>query len=227
MSTKKRRLSKQSTIWITEPSDTRFEDKYIKLDQYEQSSSVGHMYQIKRVSDNKIFAVKEISKAKIYRLDPSDTKRKSLLKKMKSEIEIMSRLKHKHIVNTYETYETKHILYIIMDECTGGQLFDRIKQKRIYKENDCKLIIKQICEALFYMHDKHKIVHLNLKPDNILFISNDEKSDIQITGFGMSKILPRLHSLKHLCGTPYYTAPEIIEGQYQHAADMWSVGIIF
>ena len=44
---------------------------------------------------------------------------------------------------------------------------------------------------------------------------------------GMSKVLPRLRSLRELCGTPYYTAPEIINGDYSHAADMWYVLYIF
>ena len=42
----------------------------------------------------------------------------------------------------------------------------------------------------------------------------------------MSKVLPRMRSLRELCGTPYYTAPEIINGDYSHAADMWSTGVI-
>jgi len=42
----------------------------------------------------------------------------------------------------------------------------------------------------------------------------------------MSKVLPRLRSLNELVGTPYYTAPEIIKGEYAHGADMWSVGVI-
>merc|ERR1712130_1007843 len=53
-----------------------------------------------------------------------------------------------------------------------------------------------------------------------------EQSDVKIIDFGMSKVLPRLRSLRELCGTPYYTAPEIINGDYSHAADMWSVGVI-
>jgi calcium-dependent protein kinase len=76
------------------------------------------------------------------------------------------------------------------------------------------------------MHDQHRVVHCDLKPDNILFVSDDEKSDIKIIDFGMSKVLPRLRSLRELCGTPYYTAPEIINGDYSHAADMWSIGVI-
>ena len=83
-----------------------------------------------------------------------------------------------------------------------------------------------VAEALFYMHDQHRVVHCDLKPDNILFVNEKEDSDIKIIDFGMSKVLPRLRSLRELCGTPYYTAPEIINGDYSHAADMWSVGVI-
>ena len=57
-------------------------------------------------------------------------------------------------------------------------------------------------------------------------MDNSEESDIKIIDFGMSKILPRLKSLRHLCGTPYYTAPEIIRGEFAHSADLWSVGVI-
>eukprot|EP01083_Nonionella_stella_P172267 590634_1 len=42
----------------------------------------------------------------------------------------------------------------------------------------------------------------------------------------MSKVLPRLRSLREFCATPYYTAPCTIKGDYSHAGDMWSVGVI-
>ena len=76
------------------------------------------------------------------------------------------------------------------------------------------------------MHDKHRVVHCDLKPDNILFVNKKENSPIRIIDFGMSKVLPRLRSLRSLCGTPYYTAPEILQGNYSHGADLWSVGVI-
>jgi len=214
------------TVWITEPSQNAFQDDYAILKQIGEPGQFGKAYQCKRKSDGLVLAVKEISKARIYRLHPSDQIRQSLLKSMQAEIDIMRRLKHRYIVNMYATYETKHTLHIVMEECKGGELFDRIKAKRRYPENEAKPIIKMVCEALFYMHDQHRVVHCDLKPDNILFVSEAEDSDIKIIDFGMSKVLPRLRSLRELCGTPYYTAPEIINGDYSHAADMWSVGVI-
>merc|ERR1719499_2253454 len=219
-------MTRLRTVWITEPSQKKFKDDFMILKQIGEPGQFGKAFQCKRKQDGKILAVKEISKARIYRLHPSDNIRQSLLKSMQSEIDIMRRLKHKYIVNMFGTYETKHDLHIVMEECRGGELFDRIKKKRRYPEADAKPIIRMVCEALFHMHDKHRVVHCDLKPDNILFVTEAEDSPIKIIDFGMSKVLPRLRSLRELCGTPYYTAPEIINGEYSHAADMWSVGVI-
>jgi len=104
--------------------------------------------------------------------------------------------------------------------------FDRIREKQRYKEVEAAPIIKQVFEALFYMHEYHRVVHCDLKPDNILFVNKSEDSAIKMIDFGMSKVLPRLRSLRELCGTPYYTAPEIIKGDYAHGCDCWSVGVI-
>merc|ERR1719499_2538837 len=219
-------MTRLRTVWITEPSQNSFKEDYDVIKQIGEPGQFGKAFQCKPKLDGKILAVKEISKARIYRLHPSDNIRQSLLKSMQSEIDIMRRLNHKYIVNMFGTYETKHDLHIVMEECRGGELFDRIKKKRRYPEADAKPIIRMVCEALFHMHDKHRVVHCDLKPDNILFVTEAEDSPIKIIDFGMSKVLPRLRSLRELCGTPYYTAPEIINGEYSHAADMWSVGVI-
>jgi len=217
---------KIKTVWITQPSQSQFKDNYVVIKKIGEPGQFGKAFQCRRKKDGKVLAVKEISKARIYRLHPSNATRQHLLKSMQAEIDIMRRLQHPYIVNMYETYETKHELHIVMEECKGGELFDRIKTKQRYKEQEAKPIIKMICNALYYMHDRHRVVHCDLKPDNILFVDESEHSDIKIIDFGMSKVLPRLKSLDDLCGTPYYTAPEVISGNYSHAADMWSVGVI-
>jgi len=112
------------------------------------------------------------------------------------------------------------------NEFKGGELLDRINKKHRYKEVEAAPIIKMLFEALFYLHEHHRVVHSNLKPDNILFVNESEASPIKIIDFGMSKVLPRLGSLRGLCGTPYYSAPEIIKGDYAHGCDCWSVGVI-
>eukprot|EP01084_Bolivina_argentea_P018552 34513_1 len=165
-------LFRHSSVRITSPSrsGSTFEDNYKILNKIGSPGTFGIAYKIKRKSDGKILVVKEISKKDIYTLKPSNETRQSLLEHMRSEIDVMRRLKyHKYIIQMYAKYETKYKLRIVMELCKGGSLLDRIQNNGRHKETDCKLIIKQICEALLYMHDKHKILHSDLKPDNILF----------------------------------------------------------
>eukprot|EP01084_Bolivina_argentea_P294783 507334_1 len=96
----------------------------------------------------------------------------------------------------------------------------------MYNESDASSIIKMLLETLFYLHEYHHIVHCDISPDSILFADKTECSVIKLSNFSDSKVLTRLSSLSKLCGTPYYTAPEIIKGDYSHGCDMWSVGVI-
>ena len=76
------------------------------------------------------------------------------------------------------------------------------------------------------MHDDNKIAHCDIKPENILFLTEEEDSPIKVIDFGMAKVLPRLQYLTQLCGTPWYTAPEVIkQKKYNHSCDLWSVGM--
>eukprot|EP00484_Ammonia_sp_Unknown_P016814 CAMPEP_0197040688 /NCGR_PEP_ID=MMETSP1384-20130603/17333_1 /TAXON_ID=29189 /ORGANISM="Ammonia sp." /LENGTH=559 /DNA_ID=CAMNT_0042471489 /DNA_START=61 /DNA_END=1740 /DNA_ORIENTATION=+ len=218
-------MTRLKTVWITQKT-APFKSAYQVGQQIGEPGQFGKAYRCKRKKDKKIFAVKCISKARFYRLDRSAQRRQALLVAMQGEIDIMRRLKHKYIVSMEECYEDKHTLYIVMEECKGGELFDRIREKQRYQEKDAAPIIRMVLEALFYMHEYHRVVHCDLKPDNILFVDKSEKSPIKMIDFGMSKVLPRLRSLRELCGTPYYTAPEIIKGDYAHGCDMWSVGVI-
>jgi calcium-dependent protein kinase len=218
-------MTRIKTVWITEPTRP-FSEVYRVGKQIGEPGQFGKAYRVQRKKDKAIFAAKQISKARFYRLDKDASRRQALLIAMKGEIDIMRRLSHKYIVNLIGVFEDKHTLWIVMEECKGGELFDRITARRRYAEPDAAPIAQMLLDALYYMHDHHRVVHCDLKPDNILFVTKEEDSPIKIIDFGMSKVLPRLRSLQELCGTPYYTAPEVIDGSYGHAADVWSVGVI-
>jgi len=221
----KPQMTRIKTVWITKKT-APFKSAYQVGQQIGEPGQFGKAYRCKRRSDKKILAVKTISKARFYRIDKSPQRRQAFLVAMQGEIDIMRRLKHKYIVNMEECYEDKHTLYIVMEECKGGELFDRIREKQRYPEHEAAPVVRMVLEALFYMHEYHRVVHCDLKPDNILFVTKAADSPIKMIDFGMSKVLPRLRSLRELCGTPYYTAPEIIKGDYAHGCDVWSVGVI-
>ena len=68
----------------------------------------------------------------------------------------MTRLDHRNIIKMYDAFEDERFLYIVMELCTGGELFDRIIQKtesgERYSEADAARILAQILDALEYCH---------------------------------------------------------------------------
>jgi len=111
-----------------------------------------------------------------------------------------------------------------MELVTGGELFDQIVSKGTYSETDAALIIKQILEAVEYMH-QNGIAHRDLKPENLL-VTGPTNNIIKVSDFGLSKDYGA-DSLKTACGTPDYVAPEVLKGgHYDNTVDIWSIGVI-
>jgi len=152
-----------------------------------------------------------------------DKKELSLLER---EIDIMKKLQHPNIIQLMEVIDTSDTLYLVLEFASGGELFDAIVNKGSYSESDAAKIIKQILEAIQYVHN-HGIAHRDLKPENLLLIQNDTGEDvIKIADFGLSKDFGQ-EQLQTSCGTPDYVAPEVLMGEpYDMAVDIWSIGVI-
>ncbi|XP_017155659.1 calcium/calmodulin-dependent protein kinase type 1 isoform X1 [Drosophila miranda] len=136
-----------------------------------------------------------------------------------------TRLTHPNIVQLLETYEDKSKVYLVMELVTGGELFDRIVEKGSYTERDASHLIRQILEAVDYMHEQG-VVHRDLKPENLLYYSPEDDSKIMISDFGLSK-MEDSGIMATACGTPGYVAPEVLaQKPYGKAVDVWSIGVI-
>ncbi|SPP89005.1 calcium/calmodulin-dependent protein kinase type 1 isoform X1 [Drosophila guanche] len=136
-----------------------------------------------------------------------------------------TRLTHPNIVQLLETYEDKSKVYLVMELVTGGELFDRIVEKGSYTEKDASHLIRQILEAVDYMHEQG-VVHRDLKPENLLYYSPEDDSKIMISDFGLSK-MEDSGIMATACGTPGYVAPEVLaQKPYGKAVDVWSIGVI-
>ena len=163
------------------------------------------------------YAVKVVTKAKLTREDEIA---------LVDEINILTELKHKHIIRLYDVFDEKAYWYLITEIMTGGELFDRIVSKAFYNEKEARDVCKILFEAIGFCHSK-SVCHRDLKPENLLLrtISND--SEIKIADFGFAKKVLTPNSLTTQCGTPGYVAPEILEGvSYDIQSDMWSLGVI-
>jgi calcium-dependent protein kinase len=76
-----------------------------------------------------------------------------------------------------------------------------------------------------YCHDQH-IVHRDLKPENILLESKATNAPIIIVDFGTSRVFDPNEKMSKKIGTPFYVAPEILDGIYDEKCDVWSCGVI-
>lgn len=145
---------------------------------------------------------------------------------LKNELKIMAQLDHPNIVRLVETYYTKDCVHLIMELCPGGELFDRLLERRRYHEDQARDLIRKVLNVVRFCHDRG-IVHRDLKLENILFDSRGEGAEVKICDFGLSKRYgSSIKNMSDKVGTPYYMAPEVLDGQYDEKCDLWSVGVI-
>merc|ERR1712032_1559821 len=145
----------------------------------------------------------------------------------KQEIAIMKMMDHPNIIKLYETFEDHKNIYLVMELCAGGELFDRIIDAGHFTEVQAATVMKQIIQAIFYMHENH-VCHRDLKPENFLFSSKDpiDKTLLKIIDFGLSCSFSPGQVLNTKAGTPYYVAPQVLAGKDDASSDLWSVGVI-
>lgn len=105
-------------------------------------------------------------------------------------------------MKSFQVYLYKNTCDLCYFRVTGGELFDRIVEKGSYTEKDASGLIRQVLEAVDYMHDQG-VVHRDLKPENLLYYSPDEDSKIMISDFGLSK-MEDSGIMATACGTPGY-----------------------
>jgi len=144
---------------------------------------------------------------------------------LESELTILKQLDHPNIVKLFEIYEYKNNIYLVTEMCEGGELFYHITKTKHLTEAQAAKIMRQIFSAVAYLHSK-KICHRDLKPENFLLKFPDDDSSIKLIDFGLSRKLKDNELMSDPNGTPFYIAPEILEGEYTEAVDNWSLGVI-
>jgi len=149
------------------------------------------------------------------------------LEQARTEIETLKICRHQNIMRLYEVFENSDNIYLVLEYLVGGNLYNYVKErKHNIKEEKSKKLIKSIARALDYLH-RYGIIHRDIKPDNIVFASLSEESDVKIVDFGLAKILEPNELASEPVGTLCYAAPEILLGsKYNKNVDLWSLGVL-
>ncbi|KAF4116111.1 myosin light chain kinase, smooth muscle [Onychostoma macrolepis] len=144
----------------------------------------------------------------------------------RKEVELMNFLHHPKLVQCLAAYDNKAEMVMVMEYVAGGELFERIVDDSFeHTEVSSVGYMRQILEGIQYMHQQN-IVHLDLKPENIVCVDRTG-IQIKIIDFGLASKLDPNTPVKVMHGTPEFVAPEVIN--YEPiclATDMWSIGVI-
>lgn len=137
----------------------------------------------------------------------------SQLEQLMCEVEILTKLDHPNIVKYYETYQDDKYLYLVMEYCPGGELFDKIvsMKDQTFGEVEACHIMQKLLSAINHCHYK-AVVHRDIKPENIMIGQDNE---IKLIDFGLAhQSRFRTSTINTVVGTPYYMAPEVLEQKY-------------
>ena len=161
-------------------------------------------------------AIKIISKKKIE-TDP-------IFKKCLVEIETLQLLEHPNVLSLFEVLHSEKYVYLVLEYCSGGDLYSVLNHKTKFKENEARHYFRQIISAMIYCHNMG-ISHRDLKLENILIGSYE---NIKIADFGLANKLKQGELMETSCGSLRYAAPEVINGKSYSGelADVWSCGVI-
>ena len=166
-----------SRLWCqdrpSEQEDKNFIGDY-KIGKLLGKGAYGTVKLGEHVSTGKKVAIKIINKRK------QKTEKAQL--RIRTEIEILKKIKHPNLIECYGTFETDKSFCIITEYCSKGDLFDYVQKRGHLAECEAVELFKQILDGVEYLH-KHGICHRDLKLENILL---DDQNNVKIADFGLS-----------------------------------------
>jgi serine/threonine protein kinase len=140
------------------------------------------------------------------------------------EVRVLETTSHPNIVQLFEVIYDPDLIYLIMEYCPNGEMFDAISRSGALGQRVCRRIFPQLVDAMLYLHTRG-IAHRDIKLENILF---DQFWNPKVADFGICQYSRGNSLMETLCGTIDYIPPEIASGcQYDgRACDVWSLGIV-
>jgi serine/threonine protein kinase len=148
--------------------------------------------------------------------------------------DIMMSVSHPNVVNTYDIFDSRSVLHLVLEFMAGGELFDIVADKGHLSEQQASQVVRDIITGVGYLHASD-VVHCDIKPENILCKTHHWPLQVKLCDFGLSNFVDRAganaegddNTMSAMIGTPGYVAPEVIKRErYGPPVDMWACGVV-
>jgi Ca2+-binding EF-hand superfamily protein len=196
-------------------TDREVSDDYVVTDTVLGMGLAGEVRLAHHKQSKKQVAIKTLKKKGI-----SDEDLEMLL----TEVQVVLVLDHPNVCRVYGVYEQPTEVTLILEYCTGGDMYNRLKDRKRYTEYEVKYACNQMFEAVNYLYQQ-MIVHRDIKLENWLYTSG-EMNSLRLIDFGFATLFNQNEKMHRAHGTPYYIAPEVIRESYDAKCDIWSIGVV-
>ncbi|CAD8139580.1 unnamed protein product [Paramecium octaurelia] len=192
-------------------------EDFVKIDKLGYGA-FGIVYKVREKTTNKIYAMKQIEKEKIFK--------NKLQNNTVLERNVLKQSKHPFIVRLKYAFQTNSHIYFVMEYIAGGEFYKILSQvKTGLPENVVKFVAAEVVLALEYLNTKLKVIYRDLKPENLLLTTTGH---VKLTDFGLATMRRENGEKSYtVAGTAEYLAPEIVnKSGHSYEVDIWTLGIL-
>merc|ERR550519_1853271 len=163
----------------------------------------------------------EVAAAKYLRQEKS---------KVRAEAAVLRKLiQSAFVVQLLGLHESSLNSVLVTEYLAGGDLVTRTASDEFcLTERKCQIFIRQVVRGVQFIHSQ-RIIHLDLKPFNIIFANANDDYNLRIIDFGLAESLQGWEDQVKItmCGTLEYMSPEVMDCKFaSYASDMWGLGVI-
>ncbi|CAD5234191.1 unnamed protein product [Bursaphelenchus xylophilus] len=212
--------------WIVDGEETALLSHHYQICDVLEKGPICTVYRATQRNTSKTFTIKSLD---LRRYTAASGLTAEVVEK---EVEICASLKHHYFCQLRDVISGLNALHMIFEHVEGADIcFEIVKRASagfIYSETVASHYIKQLTEALHYMHSQF-IVHRDIRPHNILLANKENNAPLKLRGFGIAW---KLADQDDKCpagqiGIPQFMAPEVVDNKpYGREADMWSLGVL-
>ncbi len=176
---------------------------------------MGNVYLAKQISMQRLVALKVLSQSLI--------KEQNILDQFKKEVQLSGKLNHTNIITAIDAGSDKGTFYLAVNYIDGEDYEHRLNREFAIPEKEALNVALTISDALKYAWDKHKLIHKDIKPGNII---KDKRGEVFLMDLGIAQKIGYMDtSSEFILGSPFYMSPEQGQGlELDWQTDLYSLG---